>query len=124
MSADGRRPLALPRGRDLPGCDSAASVLPLLDTPPSFQAGTKRTVDDLLLHYPGLASRVMLDHYPTAERGQRLYALILTNARATTGQSKGKVLVVSSIHARELATAETGECSAPGKRARYRQIWR
>lgn len=88
---------------------------------PSFlllQDGTRKTVNDLLSKYPHLTSRVFLGSYRTAELGQRIGALVITNKQSnpnndgdtTISSDKGKMLVVSSIHARELATAETSEC--------------
>ena len=85
----------------------------------SMQDGTRQTVSDLLVKYPSLTSRVVLGNYRTAELGQRLSALVITkqqsnsnntnNATAGSGRRKGKLLVVSSIHARELTTAETSK---------------
>ena len=87
----------------------------------SMQDGTRQTVSDLLVKYPSLTSRVFLGNYRTAELGQRLSALVITkqqsnsnnnnnnNATAGSGRRKGKLLVVSSIHARELTTAETSK---------------
>lgn len=85
-----------------------------------MQDGTRQTVSDLLVKYPSLTSRVFLGNYRTAELGQRLSALVITkqqsnsnnnnnNATAGSGRRKGKLLVVSSIHARELTTAETSK---------------
>ena len=57
----------------------------------------------------------MLSNYPTAELGKSLYALVITNKQSNPAQSnpkfgeKGKLLMISSIHAREIATAEAGE---------------
>jgi hypothetical protein len=68
--------------------------------------GTRSTVIDLLAKYPTLTSRVVLSDYPTAEMGEGLRVLVITNKNKQTPIGKGKMLVVSSIHARELATSE------------------
>ena len=81
---------------------SQISIMPLN----VLQDGTRQTVNDLLTKYPSLTSKVTLG-YPTAELRQRLYALVITNKR--TNRYKGKMLVISSIHAREIATSELGE---------------
>ena len=73
-------------------------------------AATNATVDDLVVAYPNLAEKVLLDQYPTAENGHYLFVLVLTNKNfqpdASYGE-KGKVLATSSIHAREMTPAET-----------------
>ena len=73
-------------------------------------AGTNRTVDALVLKYPTLASKVVLNKYPTAEGKLSLYVLVITNKQFTPNASfggKGKLLAISSIHAQEMSTAET-----------------
>ncbi len=68
--------------------------------------GTRSTVIDLIDKYPNLTSRVVLSDYPTAEMGESLRVLVITNKNKQTPIGKGKMMVVSSIHARELATSE------------------
>lgn len=73
-------------------------------------AGTNSTVDALVMKYPTLASKVVLNKYPTAERKLSLYSLVITNKQFTPNApfgDKGKLLAISSIHAQELSTAET-----------------
>ena len=72
-----------------------------------IQDGTIKTVNDLLTKYPRLTSKVVLN-YPTVEQELRLYALVITNKQSNNRQ-KGKLLTVSSIHAREIATGEMSE---------------
>ena len=72
-------------------------------------AGTNRTVDALVKQYPTLASKVVLNKYPTVERKLSLYSLVITNKQFRPNASfgnKGKLLSISSIHAQELSTAE------------------
>ncbi len=70
---------------------------------------------DLLAKHPALTSRVVLRDHPTAELGERLQALVITNKNKPVDAAvgKGKMLVVSAIHAREIATAETRESVRP-----------
>ena len=74
-------------------------------------AATNATVDDLVVAYPNLTEKVLLDQYPTVENGHYLFVLVLTNKNFQPDASyfgeKGKVLATSSIHAREMTPAET-----------------
>lgn len=78
------------------------------------QEGTKQTVTDLVSRYPTLTSKISLP-YPTSEKGELLYALVITNKNFNPSTKnpnyggKGKLLVVSGIHARELTTGETSK---------------
>lgn len=55
----------------------------------------------------------MLADYQTVEKGQRLQVFKITNKnKVASAMGKGKMLVVSSIHARELSTGETSECAS------------
>ncbi|KAL7542085.1 hypothetical protein ACHAXR_011518 [Thalassiosira sp. AJA248-18] len=90
--------------------------------------GTGRTVNDLLAKYPQLASKVTLS-YPTAELGIRLYALVVTNKQVNSNNGKkGKMLAISSIHARELTPAETtnpdGRVHLENSSSETRPLWR
>ena len=63
-------------------------------------------MNDLVAKYPNLAQKVDLG-FPTHEKKELLYAIVITNTQK--GGQKGKMLMLSSIHSREIATSEVGE---------------